>query len=293
MKTNSIFKAALASALSLAFVACTVEEYTPAPMEDASKTYVRADETASRNLDIDGSDILVPFVRNTKTGSLDVNVELTDTSGIFTLKTPTITFAEGDSTAFAAVAYSYDALDPAATYSISVAITSEGVTSEYSANAFPLSCKKAWKKLGTGQFADLFFIGIISEKEFIQSPDGTPTYRILNPLTKGEIEAAGCTFESEIPYIEFTIAEDGSVSWGDYFVTGFGYGGYSIYYANPDWYNGNTAAAAENVLLDENLVQICFTAMAVSGGSIQGSYGVGYALMSLPGGPDLAELLGE
>lgn len=292
MKTNSIFKAALVSALSLAFVACTVEEYTPAPMEDQSKTYVRADETAPRSLDIDGTDILVPFVRNTKTDPLDVTVELTDTSGIFALKTPTISFADGDSTAFAAVSYSYDALDPAAVYSISVTIKSEEVTSQYAAVAFPLECKKAWKKLGKGQFIDYYFIGILSEKEFIQSPDGSLTYRMLNPFTQNEIEAAQCTFEAEIPYIEFSIAADGSVSWGDYFSTGFGYGGYSIYYANPDWYNGNTAAAAQNALLAENLVQICYTAAAVSGGSIAGSYGTGYAFISLPGGPDLAEVLG-
>ena len=110
-------------------------------------------------------------------------------------------------------------------------------------------------------------------------------------FTKDEMAAAGCTFESEIPYIEFTIGEDGSVSWGNNFSTGFGYGGYSIYYANPDWYNGNTAAAADNAVVGENLIQICYTAMAVSGGSIAGSYGTGYAYISLPGGPNLADLL--
>lgn len=293
MKTNNIFKVIICSFLGLAAASCAEKmEYTPAPLEDATKTYVRADETAPRNLDIDGTDILVPFVRNTKTGALDVNVALSDTSGIFTLKTPTITFAEGDSTAFAAVSYSYDALDPAAVYSLSVTITSEEATSQYAAAAFPLSCKKAWKKLGKGQFIDYFFIGILSEKEFIQSPDGSLTYRMLNPFTQNEIETAKCTFEAEIPYIEFSIAADGSVSWGDYFSTGFGYGGYSIYYGNPYWYNGNTAAAAENKLLAENLVQICYTATAVSGGSIAGSYGTGYAFISLPGGPDLAEVLG-
>jgi hypothetical protein len=114
---------------------------------------------------------------------------------------------------------------------------------------------------------------------------------MLNPFTKAEIQAAGCSFEKEIPYIEFTIAADGSVSWGNNFSTGFGYGGYSIYYANPNWYNGNAAAAAENAVVAENLIQICYTAMAVTGGSIAGSFGTGYAYMSLPGGPNLADLL--
>lgn len=285
---NKIF---FGSFLSLALVACVDDfEYTPAPAEDSNKVYVRADETAPRNLDVDGTDILVPFVRTDATVAMDITVALTDTSGLFTLKNPTVSFAAGETTANAEVSYSYDALDPAAVYSISVSIAS-GDVSQYTAAALPLSCKKAWKKLGVGQFADLFFIGFISEKEFIQSPDGSATYRMLNPFTKGEIEDAGMTFEREIPYIEFKIAEDGSVSWGNNFSTGFGYQGYSIYYANPDWYNGNTAAAAENAVIGENLVQMCYTAMAVTGGSIAGSYGTGYALMSLPGGPDLADLL--
>ena len=291
MKTINMFKAALCAVLGLSLVACTEEAYVPAPQEDASMTYVKVDETAARNLDVDGSDILVPFVRNNASGALDVTVSIADTSGIFTLKNTTVSFAAGETTATAAVSYSYDALDPNSQYAFSVCLTSEEVMSQYTAVNFPVVCKKAWKKLGKGQFADWYFIGIISEKEFIQSPDGTQKYRMLNPFTKDEMAAAGCTYEKESPYIEFTIAEDGSVAWGDNFHTGFAYGGYSIYYANPNWYNGNAAAAANNAVIAENLIQICYTAMAVSGGSIAGSYGTGYAFMSLPGGPNLADIL--
>ena len=289
---KTINKIVFGSFLSLALVACDTEfDYTPAPQEDASKTYVKVDETAPRSLDVDGTDIQVPLVRTDATNAMDVTVALADTSGLFALRSETVSFAAGETTAYAAVSYSYDALNPNYTYGVTVSLTS-GDVSEYTAVAFPMTCKKAWKKLGMGQFLDYFFIGSLSEKEFIQSPDGSPTYRMLNPFTKEEIDAAGCTFESEIPYIEFSIAEDGSVYWGDYFSTGFGYGGYSIYYANPDWYNGDTASAAQNVLLTDNLVQICFKAAAVTGGSIAGSYGTGYAFISLPGGPDIAEALG-
>lgn len=291
MKTNNIFKVVLSSFVALSLAACVEEAYVPAPVEDSSNTYVRADETAPRKLDIDGTDIQVPFVRNNTSGAMSVTVALTDPSGLFSLNSNTVSFADGQKTAYASVSYSYDDLDPTSEYSISVVITDEDAVSQYTANAFPMTCKKAWKKLGKGQFADMYFIGIISEKEFIQSPDGTPKYRMLNPFTKAEIQAAGCSFEKEIPYIEFTIAADGSVSWGNNFSTGFGYGGYSIYYANPNWYNGNAAAAAENAVVAENLIQICYTALAVTGGSIAGSYGTGYAYMSLPGGPNLADLL--
>lgn len=291
MKTNNMFKAALCAVLGLSLVSCAEDAYVPAPQEDASKTYVRVDETATRNLDVDGTDIQVPFVRNNTSGAMEVTVALADTSSLFTLNSTTVSFADGEATAYASVSYSYDALDPNSEYALSVCITSEDAMSQYTAVNFPLLCKKAWKKLGKGQFAELFFYETIAEKEFIQAPDGSARYRMLNPFTAEEMAAAGCTLESEIPYIEFTIAEDGSVSWGDNFHTGFGYGGYSIYWANPNWYNGNAAAAADNALLADNLVQLCFTAMAVSGGSIAGSYGTGYAYMSLPGGPDLAELL--
>lgn len=291
MNTNILSKVVFGSFLALALAACTEEfVYTPAPQEDATKTYVKVDETAQRSYDVDGSDILVPFVRTSGDGAQEITVALADTSGLFSLKSTTVSFAAGETTAHAAVTYSYDAMDPNATYGFTVSIAS-GETSQYTPIALPLTCKKAWKKLGKGQFADTFFIGIISEKEFIQSPDGTPKYRMLNPFTKDEIESAGCVFESEIPYIEFTIGEDGSVYWGDYFSTGFGYGSYSIFYGNPNWYNGNAEAAAQNAVVGENLIQICYVATAVSGGKIAGSYGMGYSYMSLPGGPDLNELL--
>lgn len=291
MNTNILSKVVFGSFLALALAACTEEfVYTPAPQEDATKTYVKVDETVQRSYDVDGSDILVPFVRTSGDGAQEITVALADTSGLFSLKSTTVSFAAGETTAHAAVTYSYDAMDPNATYGFTVSIAS-GETSQYTPIALPLTCKKAWKKLGKGQFADTFFIGIISEKEFIQSPDGTPKYRMLNPFTKDEIESAGCVFESEIPYIEFTIGEDGSVYWGDYFSTGFGDGSYSIFYGNPNWYNGNAEAAAQNAVVGENLIQICYVATAVSGGKIAGSYGMGYSYMSLPGGPDLNELL--
>lgn len=293
MKTNSIFKTVLASALSLAFVACTVEEYTPAPMEDASKTYVRADETASRNLDIDGSDILVPFVRNTKTGSLDVNVELTDTSGIFTLKTPTITFAEGDSTAFASVAYSYDALDPAATYSISVAITSEGVTSEYSAKALPMNCKKAWQNLGTVQWYDDWWIGGPFEKQLLKAPDGTETYRLLNPWDKASVEDGGLEFVSEPEYLQFVIGEDGSISYSTIINMGFTFSGMTCHMIHPNAL-GDAESATQNKFVN-NVAAFCWYPIlnynpSTGGFSWWGSTAVAY--ISFPDGPDLSELLG-
>ena len=85
--------------MALSLAACVEEAYVPAPVEDLTKPYVRVDDTASRNLDVDGSDILVPFVRSSSEGTTDVTVAISDTSGIFTLKNTTVSSANGETTA--------------------------------------------------------------------------------------------------------------------------------------------------------------------------------------------------
>ena len=46
MNTNILSKVVFGSFLALALAACTEEfVYTPAPQEDATKTYVKVDET--------------------------------------------------------------------------------------------------------------------------------------------------------------------------------------------------------------------------------------------------------
>ena len=142
MKTNNMFKAALCAVLGLSLVSCAEDAYVPAPQEDASKTYVRVDASAARNLDIDGSDIQVPFVRSNKSGAMDITVSLADTSGLFTLKSTTVSFAADKDTAYAAVSYSYDDLDPAAQYAIAVSMTNEDVASQYTAVTLPMTARR-------------------------------------------------------------------------------------------------------------------------------------------------------
>ena len=293
MKTYS--KIFACSLLSLAFVACVnEEEYVPAPQEDATKTIVRADETAPRTLDIDGSDIQVPFVRNNTSGSLDVNVVLEDASGIFSLASTTVSFADGAATAYAVVSYSYDALDPAAVYDLSVRITSEEYTSQYAAVAFPMSCKKAWQNLGIAQFYDDWWVGGPMEKQLIKAPDGTETYRLINPWDKESVVSGGLTFESEIPYLEFVINEDGTISYSKIINLGFTFSGMTCHNAHPAAL-GDDASAAANKMVTENVAQFCWYPILnfnpSSGGySWWGVTAVAY--ISFPGGPDLAELLG-
>ncbi len=291
MKTNNIFKVVLCSMFAMSLVACVEEAYVPAPAEDSSKTYVRADETAPRNLDIDGADIQVPFVRNNASGALDVTIALADTSGLFTLKSTTVSFASGETTAYASVSYSYDSLDPAAEYAITVAMTSEDVASEYTAAALPMTCKKAWQNLGMAQWYDDWWIGGPFEKQLLKAPDGTETYRLINPYDKQSVIDGGLDFVSELPYLEFVINEDGAISWGEVMDLGFTFSGMTCHHLHPSA-QGNDADAAKNVMLAEDLAQFCwYPILNFTGSSFSWWGSTSVAYISFPGGPDLAELL--
>ena len=292
MKTNNIFKVVLCSMFAMSLAACVEEAYVPAPVEDSSKTYVRADETAPRNLDVDGADIMVPFVRSNTSGAMDVTVALADTSGIFTLKNNTVSFASGEATAYAAVSYSYDALDPAAVYAITVAMTTEDAASEYTAVALPMTCKKAWQNLGMAQWYDDWWRGGPFEKQHLKAPDGTETYRLINPWDKQSVIDGGLDFVSELPYLEFVINEDGSISWGDVMNLGFTFSGKTCHHLHPSK-QGNAEAAAMNTMVMENVAQFCwYPILNFTGSSFSWWGSTAVAYISFPGGPDLAELLG-
>lgn len=291
MKTNNMFKAALCAVLGLSLVSCAEDAYVPAPQEDASKTYVRVDASVARNLDVDGSDIQVPFIRTDKSGAMDITVALADTSGLFTLKSTTVSFAADKDTAYAAVSYSYDDLDPAAEYAIAVSMTNEDVASQYTAVTLPMTCKKAWQNLGMAQWYDDWWIGGPYEKVLLKAPDGTETYRLVNPWDKQSVIDGGLDFVSELPWLEFVINEDGSITWGDVMDLGFTFSGMTCHHLHPSK-QGDAASAAKNMMLMDKLAQFCWYPIlnfTGSGFSWWGTTAVAY--ISFPGGPDLAELL--
>lgn len=291
---KKIFKAIPALVVALAMVACTEGyQYTPAEPE-AVKPFVTADLTAPRNLDVDGSNILVPFVRTSADGDLTVNLYLDDPTGLFSLVNSTITFPSGETTANAEVAYSYDALDASSTYSFAVGIASTENLSEYLPAALPISCKKAWQNLGICQFYDDWWVGGPYEKVLLKAPDGSETYRLMEPWTKDECDAAGMTFVSQLPYLEFYIDEEGIITYAERLDMGFTYSGMTCHMLHPSA-RGDAESAAENTIVAENLLQFCWYPIVNYNPSTGGFswWGVtAYAYLSLPGGPDLAELLG-
>lgn len=292
MKTNNIFKVGLCSFMSLALIACTEEAYVPAPLEDASKTYVKVDETTPRSLDIDGSDILVPFVRTNASGAMDVTVALTDTSGIFTLASSTVSFADGEKTANAVVSYSYDALDPAATYGITVGLTS-GDVSEYTSPALPLTCKKAWQNLGMAQFYEGFWFGAyigednIYEKQLLKAPDGTETYKLINPWDKATSDAIGYDYFGPSPDFIFYIDEEGFITYPDINLGISPDGSRTVKY----WFPAGVidSDVAKNRMVMENVAQIMWIPLFSNNSWFGQSFP---AYISFPGGPDLKEILG-
>lgn len=295
MKLNNISKAISVLAIGLAFAACTkTADYVPAdPVEN--KTYVGADINTPREIEADGAAILAPFTRNKVAEALDVNVFLSDPSGIFSLENTTLHFDVGQATAEAEVSYSYDALVPETVYNIAVELASTEYASEYRAVAFPLSVTKAWQKI-PAQFYDDWWVGGPMDKVLLKSPDGSETYRLLDPWDKETVTAAGFTYTGGLDYLEFTISEDGAVSWGGktgIFTTPFKYSGRTTHMMHPSKQKDD-AGVAKNKLLMPGLVQFCWYPILNYNAS-SGSYSwwgtSSFALLSWGDGPDIEDLL--
>jgi len=209
---NNIYKAFAALSVGLAVFACKKDEYVPAELEPV-QTYVGADITAPRNIDADGSAIEIPFTRNKVAEALDITVFLEDASGIFKLDNTALHFDVGQATATANLSYSYDDLVPETVYNLKVELASTEYASQYRPVAFPIAAKKAWKKI-PAQFYDDWWTEATADKMLLKSPDGSETYRLVTPWTKEESEAAGLPYTGGMDYFEFSIDENGAISWG-------------------------------------------------------------------------------
>lgn len=209
---NLVFRALAALSVGLALFACKKDEYVPAEQE-ANQTYVGADTSAPRQIDADGSAIVVPFTRNKVAEALDVTLFLDDASGIFKLDNASLHFDVGEATAYTTVSYSYDDLVPETVYNLAVELASAEYASEYRPVAFPISAKKAWQKI-PAEFYDDWWTEDTADKMLLKSPDGSETYRLVTPWTKEEAEGAGLAYTGGMDYLEFTIDENGAISWG-------------------------------------------------------------------------------
>lgn len=280
---------------TLGFIAYSCDkgyEYEPGKAEQitANKHNVSIDLNSGRKLDLDGSDIEILLTRTNTDEATTVPLSLTDTTNVFSLKSESVTFDAGEDSVYALVSYSYDNMDSKTTYTVELSISDEALVSQYGIKTIAFTCTKAWKKLGKVQFYDDWFFGYIWEKELIQSPDGTPVYRLLQPFTKSDIEDEGYVFVKEAPYLEFSLNND-TVIIPEEFDLGFVYSGYDCYYVGPEL----SSVPLEPSLKDaNNLITINWYPLLYRGGSPAASWGLSsVAYISLPGGPDLEEMLAE
>lgn len=295
MKTRKIFYALLFCILgSLASSCNKAYLYEPGAKDDSGKQIVYIDKDFARHLEVDGNDIKVPVIRNTKSGTTAVTLSIQDTSGVFFLPSNSFSFEDGKDTAYVAISYDYDKLSATSSYLVELSIADESLTSKYYVSTMPLTCKKAWKKLGKAQFYDDWFFGKIWEKELIQSPDGTKKYRLLDPFSKNDVEADGFVYTSNVPYLEFSISDKGEVTYKNVISLGFNYSGMSCSFADPYFLKKDTANEAKNNLLAPGLVRFTWYPILnydASAGTYKWWGATSFALLSFPGGPDLNELL--
>lgn len=298
---NYTFRALAALSVGLALFACKKDEYVPAEQEPI-QTYVGADITAPRQIDADGSAIVVPFTRNKVAEELDVTVFLSDASGIFSLDNASLHFDVGQETAYTTLSYSYDDLVPETVYNLAVELASTEYASEYRPVAFPIAAKKAWKKI-PAQFYDDWFVCQVVDKVLLQSPDGSETYRLMNPWTKEDLAIAdpqdgdiASTFEytGGLDYIEFSVAEDGKISWGgknaiiNLPMNGYGM---TLHMLHPSK-RSDAASVAKNKMLMDGLAQFCwYPVLGYKNGSFSWWGVTSLALISWGDGPDLNDII--
>lgn len=255
---NYTFRALAALSVGLALFACKKDDYVPAEQEPV-QTYVGADTTVPRQIDADGSAIVVPFTRNKVADALDVTVFLDDASGIFSLDNATLHFDVGEATTYTTVSYSYDDLVPDTVYNFTVELASTEYASEYRPVALPIAATKAWKKI-PALFYDDWWTGEELEKLLLKSPDGSETYRLVNPWDKETAEGAGFDYTGGLDYLEFSIDEDGAISWGG--KTGivnlpFSYSGMTTHMMHPSLQKDD-AGVANNHLIEPGLAEIYY-----------------------------------
>lgn len=299
MKANNIYAILLGCALTLGLGSCVEKAPVYVPGEPCTAScVVTPDITVPTNLDLNGTPVAVPFVRNTTDGALNVTVSLTDETGLFSLESTTVSFAAGEKVANAYVNYDYDKLDPKGTYNFEVNMDSEDNASPYNAVSIGYSCVKAWKDLGEGQFFDNLALMSadsygIAKVKVLQSPDGALRYRIMAPYADQAQRAAAwdedCAKATPSEYIEFWVVDEEkmTVTWNSFWLTGL-------------WYQGSPGADikaylpsvkgesdADCCFVEEYVVQ--FTPYYYIDGL--GGFGMYPCYLSMPGGPDLEEWL--
>ena len=232
--------------LSMAFLVASCNESTHEPgepdVEGCYGVYFPAQDTDLSFNSYEDKTVTVTVARTNTEDAIQVPVEVTDTSGCFTVSE--LYFAAGDE--YSSFEVTFDGLESNVSYYCMFQITDPLYASYYSTNAAVLDLTvivENWESLGYGQWNDYFFMSdVILDVEVYKSGDVDSLYRVYNPWPTNVVLADWGDYMEvgDVPsYVDFTVNSDGSISWvgnttySSYaaIATGYTYVGYGeIYY---------------------------------------------------------------
>ena len=162
----------------------------------------------------------------------DLTVDLTASNALQDIVASSVTFTAGEYTAQISVDVSGLEIGTNVSGTVSITAGQAVCDTNTAITSVSLSLQKAynWMSLGTGQWNDYFFLSDILEVEVAQA-EGFDIYRVYDPwptsavLDENDEDSwYGYLTAGSVPsYLEFTVNDDGSISWGN-----TTYGSYSV-----------------------------------------------------------------
>jgi hypothetical protein len=301
---KKIFKSIFILSIAGLFASCNVDNIGTLYELENGQSGVSFTKTMAGDTEVDAkaSTFTVPIARAVADGSLTVNLASTLPEGV---KVPSsVTFNAGEYET--EVTLDISNMEVGKTYKGAVSLADKTQFDENTAiSSINVTLAKAytWVSLGKGQLYDGLALqpsaddlGII-QVEVLQA-DGFNRWRIMNPFPVAQLEKAWApAYVTYTPtqMIEFFSDADGAISFTSLPIkTGLTYVDLGdnayIYYYLPSKYSSNYGAEedAENCFVMDKVAQFCF------GANIENTtygFGLNYLYLSLPGGPDLNDLL--
>ena len=306
---KNIFRSILAVAVvALSVAACNVD--------NIKEVYVPSDNEVSF-----AQSVIVNTEINAKAKSFDVELTRTSTDGLLqipvdvsklpegiTCAAPNATFADGEATA--AISLNVEKMEVGVSYKGTLSLIPANTTGGYQENiaisstSFTLAKAFTWIELGKGQIYDGLALqpsdddlGVMPVT--IQQAEGFKRWRIINPFDTKQLEKAWgpeyINTKQLSTVIEVYALEDGvHLKFDGPIKTGLTYislgSSAYIYYYFPSSYSASYAPydANNQLLMNDKVLQL-YVCQCIEGTTSW--FGPGAKYISLPGGPDLNELL--
>jgi hypothetical protein len=281
--------------LSVVFLAsCNTEQITKT-YEPDGLAYSFLNKAGTLTLPATNPVFSVKVFRNSTEGSATINIEATSSANVFSVPS-SLTFESGEGAADLPISLTNEA-KIGLIYNLKLTIPSEEVSvGGVGTIDMKVSLAYNWISLGNGQFYDSFTLYSVPTVQILQA-EGFERWRVMKPYTKElllEAEWEGWLGGPESAYIEFWVIDDAKhVKWDTNWYAGLLYGGDAsspIKFYYPSALSASYAAHdVKSMFIQDKLVQLR-PAIYIDGlGGWAGSdY---YSYVSLPGGPNLNDIL--